>query len=113
MHWLTDNDNEWTELTADNAIVEPLNRRGPRSLPIKKADWNKVTMKLTDGKISLSLNGEEICQRPVEDISNRHIGFYHDRNTSAVQIRNVVLTGNWPEQLSVELMKQLVAMGDS
>jgi hypothetical protein len=35
MHWLTDNDNEWTGLGADNAIVEPLNRRGPRSLPIK------------------------------------------------------------------------------
>ncbi len=31
-----------------NAIVEPLNRRGPRSLPIKNANWNKVTMKLTD-----------------------------------------------------------------
>ena len=109
MHWLTDNDNEWTGLAADNAIIEPLNRRGPRSLPITKADWNKVTMKLTEGKISLSFNGEEICQRSVEDISNRHIGFYHDRNTSAVQIRNVVLTGNWPEQISVEQLQQLAA----
>ncbi len=60
MHWLTDNDNEWTGLAPDNAIVEPLNRRGPRSLPIKNADWNKVTMKLTVGKISLSLNDDEI-----------------------------------------------------
>ena len=111
MHWLTDNDNEWTGLAANNAIVEPLNRRGPRSLPIKNADWNKVTMKLTDEKISLSLNDEEIYLRPVEDISNRHIGFYHDRNKSAVQIRNVVLSGNWPEQLSVEQLQKLVAMG--
>lgn len=111
MHWLTDNDNEWTGLAADNAIVEPLNRRGPRSLAIKPAAWNKVTMKLTEGKISLSLNDVEICQRPVEDISNRHIGFYHDRNKSAVQIRNVVLSGNWPKQLSVEQLQKLVAMG--
>ena len=109
MHWLTDNENEWTGLGADNAIVEPLNRRGPKTLPLKNADWNLLTMKLTGGKVSLSLNGEEICERPVEDISNRHIGFYHDRNTSAVQIRNVVLTGNWPEKLSVEQLGNLVA----
>lgn len=110
MHWLTDNDNEWTGLAADNAIVEPLNRRGPRSLPIKNANWNKVTMKLTDGKISLSLNDVEICQRSIGDISNRHIGFYHDRNASAVQIRNIVLTGNWPEQLSLAQWQKLLAM---
>ncbi len=109
MHWLTDNDNEWTGLAPDNAIVEPLNRRGPRSLPLKNADWNSVTMKLTEGKVSLSLNGEEICERPVEDMANRHIGFYHNRNTSAVQIRNVVLSGNWPEKLSAEQLGNLVA----
>ena len=112
MHWITDNDNEWTGLGADNAIVEPLNRRGPKALPLKNADWNLVTMKLTEEKVSLSLNGEEICERSVEDISNPHIGFYYDRNTSAVQIRNVVLTGNWPEKLSAELLQKLVALGD-
>ena len=110
MHWLTENDNEWTGLSPDNAIVEPLNRLGPRSLPIKNADWNLVTMKLAAGKISLSLNGEEIYERPVEDISNRHIGFYHDRNSSAVQIRNVVLTGNWPEKLSTDQLQKLVTL---
>jgi hypothetical protein len=112
MHWLTDNENEWTGLGTDNAILEPLNRRGPRSLPLRNADWNKVTLKLSAGKINLSLNGEEICERPADDISNRHIGFYHDRNTSAVQIRNVVLTGNWPEKLSAEQLQKLVAIGD-
>lgn len=111
MHWLTDEGNEWTGLGADNAIVEPLNRRGPRSLPIKNADWNLITLKVTEGKVSVSLNGEEVYERSVADISNHHIGFYHDRNTSAVQIRNVVLTGNWPEKLSTEQLKNLVAIG--
>ncbi len=110
MHWLTDNASEWTGRAADNAIVEPLNRRGPKSLPLKPADWNAVAITLTDSKVSLSLNGEEIYERPVPDISNRHIGFYHDRNTSAVQIRNVVLKGDWPEKLSPEQRQKLVAM---
>ncbi|MEJ7592085.1 MAG: DUF1583 domain-containing protein [Planctomycetaceae bacterium] len=111
MHWMTDNENEWTGLTADNAIVEPLNRRGPRSLPLKNADWNLVTMKLNEGRVSLTLNGEEICERPLDDLTSRHIGFYHDRNTSAVQIRNVVLTGDWPEKLTSEQLGNLVATG--
>ena len=113
MHWMTDNDNEWTGLGEDNAIVEPLNRRGPRSLPIRNADWNLVTMKMTGDKVNLSLNGEEIYERSVDDISNHHLGFYHDRNTSVVQIRNVVLTGNWPEKLSAEQLGNLVAAGAS
>ena len=110
MHWTTDNDNEWTGLGEDNAIIEPLNRRGPQSLPIKNEDWNSVTLKISADKIGLSLNGEEIYERSIADISNRHIGFYHDRNTSGVQIRNVVLTGNWPDKLSAEQLQNLVAV---
>lgn len=112
MHWLTDNENEWTGIGADNAIVEPLNRRGPRSLPLKSADWNLLTLKLAEDKVSVSLNGEEICERPVNDITSRQFGFYHYRNTSAVQIRNVVLTGDWPEKLSAEQLQKLVAVGE-
>lgn len=113
IHWLTDSKSEWTGLPADNAVVEPLNRRGPRALPLKPSAWNSVVLKLTDGKANVSLNGEEIYERPMEEISNRHIGFYHDRNTSAVQIRNVVLTGDWPEQLSEKQLENLVAIDGS
>ncbi len=112
VHWLTDEQNEWTGLPADNAIVEPLNRRGPRSMPLKNADWNAVTMTLRDNHIVISLNDVEIYDRLMEDLVNHHIGFYHDRNSSAVQIRNVVLSGNWPEKLSAEQLQKLVSMED-
>jgi hypothetical protein len=109
MHWLTDNGNEWTGLAADNAVIEPLNRRGPKTLPLQPAAWNSVSIKFTDGKASVSLNGEEVYERPMDEVTNRHIGFYHDRNTSAAQIRNVVLKGNWPEKLSAEQLGNIVA----
>ena len=109
IHWLTDNANEWTGLAADNAVIEPLNRRGPRSLPLKAAAWNSVVLKMAADKVSVSLNDEEVYERPVDEITNRHIGFYHDRNTSAAQIRNVVLKGDWPEKLSAEQLGNLVA----
>ena len=109
MHWLTDTDNEWTGLGADNAIVEPLSRRGPKAVPLKPSAWNAVVVKLVDGKASVSLNGEEIYERALDDVINRHIGFYHDRNSSAALIRNVVMKGDWPEKLSSEQQQKLVA----
>ena len=111
LHWLTDNVSEWTGLPEDNAVVEPLNRRGPRNPPLKSGEWNAMIVKLANGRVSLSLNGEEIYQRPLDDFYGRHFGFYHDRNKSAVQVRNVVLMGDWPEKLSAEQLGNLVAFG--
>ncbi len=110
MHWLTDTGNEWTGLPEDNTVIEPLNRRGAKSLPLKAKDWNSVTLKLSGGKVNVTLNGEGIYERPLDDIHGRHPGFYHDRNKTTAQIRNVVLTGDWPEKLSAEQLAKLVAL---
>ena len=109
IHWMTDAGNEWTGLAADNAIIEPLNRRGPRALPLKDGDWNQLTLKLVEGKASLELNGEQIYERAIGDLSNHHFGLYHDRARSSVQVRNVVLSGEWPEKLTPEQMQKLAA----
>jgi hypothetical protein len=108
LRWLT-KAHEWTGLPDDNAILEPLNRRGPRSLPLKSGEWNTMAVTLTGDNLSLSLNGEEIYLKSVAEVTGRHFGLYHDRNKSSVQVRNVVLTGDWPETLSVEQMGNLVA----
>jgi hypothetical protein len=109
MHWLTDVGNEWTGLAADNAIIEPLNRRGPRTLPLKDGDWNRLTLKMNEDKASLDLNGEQIYERTAGDFSNHHFGLYHDRANSSVQVRNVLLSGEWPEKLTPEQMQKLAA----
>lgn len=108
IHWLTAGATEWTGIPEDNAIVEPLNRRGPGALPLKNGEWNSVEMAFAAGKIMISLNGEEIYHRPVDDLVGRHFGIYHDRNNSAAQIRNVILKGDWPEKLSAEQQGNLV-----
>lgn len=109
IHWLTDVGNEWTGLSADNAIIEPLSRRGPRALPLKDGDWNQLTLKLVEGKTSLELNGVQIYERTIGDLSNHHFGLYHDRARSSVQVRNVVLSGEWPEKLTPEQMQKMAA----
>ncbi len=109
IHWLTDVGNEWTGLAADNAIIEPLNRRGPRALPLKESEWNQLTLKLVDGRASLELNGEQIYERAIGDLNNHHFGLYHDRAHSSVQVRNAILSGEWPEKLTPEQMQKLAA----
>lgn len=111
LHWLTRNETEWTGLETDNAVIEPLNRRGSGKLALKSGDWNTVSVELSRGKVSLSLNDEEIYERPLDDLSGRHFGIYHDRNQSSVQVRNVVLTGDWPEKLTADQLGNLVAFG--
>jgi hypothetical protein len=98
VHWMTDGDREWTGLPSDNAVVEPLNRRGPRPLPLKERDWNTVTLARSDGKVTLSLNDTVIYQRAIDFGGDHTFGFYRDRTKSA-KIRDVIMTGDWPETL--------------
>lgn len=111
IHWLTAGATEWTGVPEDNAIIEPLNRRGPGVLPLKNGEWNSVALAFAAGNMTITLNGEEVYRRPLDDIAGRHFGIYHDRNRSAVQVRNVVLKGDWPENLSPEQLSNLVTAG--
>ena len=109
IHWMTAGDREWTSLPADNAVVEPLNRRGPKPLPLVEGDWNRVSIALADDKITLTLNGATIYERPLEAENTRTFSLYRDRTRSA-RIREVVMRGDWPERLSDEQLQNLVAV---
>jgi hypothetical protein len=50
-----------------------------------------------------------VCERPIEHENSRQFGFYHDKSLCSSRIRNVVLTGNWPETLTAELQRNLLA----
>lgn len=113
LHWLTDGENEWTGLDVDNAIAEPLNRRGPKPLPLRVDAWNRVNVSLARGLMSLSLNDTVIYEHPLEPASGRQFGLFHDRRHSAVRVRNVIMTGDWPETLPAEVLADLAAAAPS
>ena len=50
IRWLTEGQWDWTGLATDNAVTEPLNRRGPRPLPLKANEWNRVTLTRDEGR---------------------------------------------------------------
>lgn len=111
IHWITDGTREWTGLPEDNATLEPLNRRGPRPLPLQQDAWNRVAVQMSDDHVTLSLNDVVVYERPVEG-GPRQFGFYRDRTQSAVKVRNVVMTGDWPESLPEELLEDPAVISD-
>jgi hypothetical protein len=102
LHWMTSGHREWTGLDADNTVVEPLNRRGPRPLPLKANDWNRLTLARTDQSVTLTLNDVAIYQRPIDWIGDLWFGLYRHRTATGAQVRNVVLAGDWPETVPQE-----------
>ena len=115
VHWIIDSWREWTGLAIDNAIVEPLNRRGPRMLPLKTDDWNQVTLRRANGVAELSLNGAVIYQRAddVDRLVAPSFGFFRDSSRTGARVRNVVMSGDWPETLPEDfLANPAVTTGD-
>lgn len=102
IRWLTDGQFDWTGLVPDNAITEPLNRRGPRPLPLRANDWNRASLARTNDAVTLSLNDELVYQRPVDWSGDHRFGLNRQDSVAAIKVRNLVLTGDWPQALPPE-----------
>ena len=110
LHWMTANnspDEIQNGLPMENVLVNESIRREPVSLNEKS--WNNVEISLKNSSVKISLNGKLVCESPLERENSRQFGFYHDKNASSVQVRNVVEQGDWPESLSSEIALNLLA----
>lgn len=105
MRWITTGPSDWTSLPPDNALLDPLSRRGPRNLPLKGNDWNDVTLEQTADAILIKLNGELIYQYKSEAVSAQQFGLYLPSRLKEARIRNATLTGNWPESVPQDFIE--------
>jgi tetratricopeptide (TPR) repeat protein len=108
LHWLERNQPDATLLDYENVADEKQNRRGPAALPLKPAEWNAVQISLSGATLSLKLNGELIFERPLEAFNTRQFGLAYDRHLTGAKVRNVILSGNWPEKLTAEEMANVL-----
>lgn len=109
-HWMTDGDildDGYTGLASENAIVDESSLRN--KVTLNPQAWNGVDIELRDGTVQVSLNGSVVCVRPLDPGNSRQFGFYHDKSATAVRVRNVTLTGDWPKSVSPELVASLTA----
>ncbi|MES2789222.1 MAG: DUF1583 domain-containing protein, partial [Planctomycetota bacterium] len=110
LHWMTDGVHDVEQkLPVDNVIDQPDDRRGPSPLPLLPGKWNSAKISLQGSVVRLELNGQLIYESTLDSENGRQFGFYHNRTATAVQVRNVILAGNWPQQLGPEILKDLLA----
>ena len=109
VHWMTEGGRDLSGLAADNAVVEPGNRRGPATLPLKPGQWNAVRLAIDGAKVTLELNGQAVYERVLEPAVGREFGLFHYKDQTAAQARNVVLRGRWPETLDKARLAGLLA----
>lgn len=112
VRWITSGETEWTGLQSDNAAIEPLNRRGPRPLPLKEKQWNAVTVKRSGGTCHITLNDELIYQRPDDFEVAPQFGLYRAVRSVTSRVRNVVMTGDWPETLPSDFVTEPLCSKD-
>src|SRR5262249_22022960 len=92
-----------------NAAEEPANRRGPSRLSLKAGQWNSVKVSVVGNTATIDLNGTKIYERPLETSNDRLFSLFHYKDRTAVQVRDVVLTGDWPKALTPEQLARLTA----
>ena len=105
VRWITDDTTDWTGLPQNNTALEPLSRRGPKTLPIETNAWNRVTVSRAENKILIELGDELIYQRKIDFDGGIQFGFYRESRKQAAEIRSVLLRGDWPETLPDELLE--------
>ncbi|MCG8650936.1 MAG: DUF1583 domain-containing protein, partial [Pirellulales bacterium] len=110
VRWITTGDLEWTGLKADNTALEPLNRRGPRPLPLKEGQWNTVRIELSDRKVLVTLNDQLVYQRGLDPGAETQFGLYRPTRGAAVRVRQAVMRGDWPETLPQDFLDDPVAL---
>jgi hypothetical protein len=113
LHWITDGPDDVSGLSPGNLAEEPANRRRSGKPPLKPGAWNAAKLSLTNGLVALELNGELVYERALEPDNERLFGFFHYKDRTAVQVRNVVLQGNWPEKLTAEQLANLLTPADA
>lgn len=110
LHWMTDGSNPedaYGGLAADHTLVDASIRREP--VKLKANAWNQTEISLKGSVVTIQVNGSIVCQRTLEEENSRQFGFYHDKHATAVQVRNVVLAGDWPKTLTDATLANLLA----
>jgi len=111
VHWMLTS--PYYEIPADNVRTEADCRRGEGPLPLRPDDWNALELSLRGRTVLIQLNGKLVYERPMEPENDLRFSFFRDRMKHTAQIRNVVLSGEWPKELGPEILGDLVARVES
>src|SRR5262249_57914516 len=96
---------------ADTAAEDRATRRG--SAQLNPRQWNAVKLSLAGDKVAIELNGQAVYELPMELALGRQFGLFHYKDQTSAQVRNIILTGRWPDAVPDRLRADLAALGPS
>jgi hypothetical protein len=102
LRWLTAGAHSWLGLPAEHEV-----RVTEEPLPLKPGEWNDVVLAVADEHLTLTLNGTVVLQRPLSPHGTWQFGLTHQRDREEARVRQVVLSGDWPESLPDALRTNL------
>src|SRR5262249_41558492 len=103
LHWISPQGEDGPVIVgADNSVEDSSCRRGPARLPLRENDWNSVEVSVVGDNVRIQLNGELVFERPIEPTNNRRFGLFRYKGQTAAEVRDIVLSGDWPESLPAE-----------
>ncbi|GAB5406396.1 MAG: hypothetical protein Aurels2KO_46270 [Aureliella sp.] len=102
-HWIS-SDAQLFGLSADDYFDLPANRiLGEPQLQEKQ--WNVVSLKRSGDRVTLALNGSPVYWQKVDSTLGGRFGLFCVPEQFHVRVRQVTLTGKWPEKLPQDLFE--------
>jgi hypothetical protein len=103
-HWIVEAEDNW-KLPKD--YEAPAYASNSPKIPLKEADWNRVAIELHKGQLRIKVNEELVFDQPIEIPPHGTVfGLFHNTDTTKARVRNVTLTGPWPETIPEDLFKE-------
>lgn len=103
LHWITDGDDkEWSGMRSGNSVAA----QNSKPLALKPYEWNKLQIGLEGENATLKVNGNQVHSQPLDAADSRLFSLFHFKDRTSAEVRNVVLRGNWPDELDpVEIVQ--------
>ena len=95
-------DKELAEFATINNVLNSPHAIDP--VQLKSGDWNQVELRIVDTNAEVTVNDVLVWRRPIAKLDNLYPGIQKYK-TQAAEVRNLRLTGDWPEQLPEGLVK--------
>ncbi|MEM8733737.1 MAG: DUF1583 domain-containing protein [Planctomycetota bacterium] len=103
-HWITSSA-EVFGVSSTNGVDVPSDQ--VMNAPALKAKaWNRLAYSREGDQITISINDQPIYSQPADSLLRGRFGFLQDPEKFQVKVRNVVLTGDWPETLPEDLFAE-------
>ena len=107
LHWITsETKGEFFGITNDNRVNDSAAEQ-LSDVVLKENDWNQLSLGLGAGVVTLSVNGKDAYRRKWETNFHHQFGLFHDPTQTHIRVRNVRLSGNWPEKLPANPMEMM------